>query len=372
MKQKSVFLLLYFSILFAAHPADEKVREGVRAFYNYETELAVGELENARDKYPDHPGIHLIWAASKWLNAQYNSSTEIAYQTLETDLNEIIPVYESLMEKNPDNQEIRLYYGSALGLKARISLGKKEWVNTLSDAYRGFRIIQDAAEKDSTLIDANLPIGIVEYYAGMSNGLIQFAAGLFGLDASRKAGLLKIRKAAEEGPWSNTEASAILSFIYLWSDRNPEEAEIFSRKLVRAYPKNFYYRIIFTESLIRGGKLDEAFASLTILNESIKLLTEIQQEWFTSYLNFEWALYHFHSGNQDVSLRYANKTISSYRAELDIILGEALLLKGKLLDLKGERKDAIQLYRRCKELNNMTQAIRDTEVFLQKPFTYAK
>ena len=227
MKQKSVFLLLYFSILFAAHPADEKVREGVRAFYNYETELAVGELENARDKYPDHPGIHLIWAASKWLNAQYNSSTEIAYQTLETDLNEIIPVYESLMEKNPDNQEIRLYYGSALGLKARISLGKKEWVNTLSDAYRGFRIIQDAAEKDSTLIDANLPIGIVEYYAGMSNGLIQFAAGLFGLDASRKAGLLKIRKAAEEGPWSNTEASAILSFIYLWSDRNPEEAEIF-------------------------------------------------------------------------------------------------------------------------------------------------
>ena len=142
--------------------------------------------------------------------------------------------------------------------------------------------------------------------------------------------------------------------------------------MVWAYPKNFYYRIIFTESLIRGGKLDEAFASLTILNESIKLLTEIQQEWFTSYLNFEWALYHFHSGNQDVSLRYANKTISSYRAELDIILGEALLLKGKLLDLKGERKDAIQLYRRCKELNNMTQAIRDTEVFLQKPFTYAK
>ncbi len=372
MKQKSIFLLLYFSILFAVHPADEKVREGVRAFYNYETDLAVEKLGNAREEFSDHPGIHLIWAASKWLDSQYNSSTEIAYQTLETDLNEIIPVYELLMEMNPDNQEIRLYYGSALGLKARISLGKKEWVNTLSNAYRGFRIIQDVAEKDSTLVDANLPIGIVEYFAGMSHGLIQFAAGLFGLDASRESGLIKIRKAAEEGPWAWTEASAILSFIYLWSDRNPEEAEIISRKLVQAYPKNFYYRIMFTESLIRNGKLDEAFTSLTILNASIESLTEIQQEWFTGYLNFEWALYHFHSGNQDVSLRYANQTISSYRAELDIILGETFLLKGKLLDLRGERKGAVQSYRSCMELDNMTQAMRDAEAFIQKPFTYAK
>jgi hypothetical protein len=370
--KKSITALIYCSVLFGVHSADEKVREGVSAFYNYDTKNAAATLEDIRTTDPDHPGVHLVWAASRWLDAQYNNTTEFAYQTLEADLNDIIPVYESLMEGDPDNQEIRLYYGSALGLKARISLGKKEWINTLSNAYKGFRIIQEVSEKDSSLIDANLPIGIVEYYAGMSNALIQFAAGMFGLDASREAGLKKIKKAAEEGPWAWTEASSIISFIYLWSDRDPQEAKRFTEKLATAYPNNYYYRIIFTESLIRTGKLDDAKKSLHLLDVSIESLTDIQKGWFTGYLNFEWALYHFHSRNHDLAMRYADRAMQTYRAELDIILGEAILLKGKLLDLKGDREGAIRAYEQCMDLNNMSQAMQDAEGYLQEPFSDLK
>lgn len=372
MNRRSIFLLLSFSILFATHPADEKVREGVGAFYNYETEFAVSVLKNTREKYPNHSGVHLIWAASKWLNAQYNGTTESAYQTLDTDLNEIIPVYKSLMEKNPDDQEVRLYYGSALGLMARVNLGKKEWIKTLSNAYRGFRIIQDVAEKDPTLVDANLPIGIVEYYAGMSNSLIQFAAGLFGLEASKDAGLEKIRLAAEEGPWSWTEASAVITFIYLWSDRNSEQAERFSKKLVQAYPNNFYYRILFTESLLRRGKIEEAKKSLEILVEAYHNLTEIQKKWFYGYLQFEWALFYHLTGKDELAIQEVDLAIHSYRAELDIILGEAWLLKGKIHDLNIQREEALKAYKSCLELDNMTQAMKDAETFLQQPYLNAK
>ncbi|MBT3217027.1 MAG: hypothetical protein HOD97_05710 [Candidatus Marinimicrobia bacterium] len=369
---KPILCLVSFSILFSSHPADDKVHEGVRAFYNYEYDQAVSILTDVSFEHPDHPGIFLILPAARWVLAQAHSSVEVSYTVLEHDLNEALFIYKDLIKDNPDNQEYRLYYGSALGLKARVNLGKKEWVKTLSNAYKGFRIIQDVAEKDSSLVDANLPIGIVEYYAGMSNGLIQFAAGLFGLDASREVGLLKIRKAVEAGSWSWTEASAILSFIYLWSDRNPDEAENFSRKLVETYPQNFYYRILLTESLTRNGKLEDAKKSLLILDNSIGSLTEIQQKWFYGYLQFEWALYHFYSENQEVSMRYVKQTISSYGAELDIILGEAFLLNGKLLDLKGERNEAVLSYRRCKELDNMSQAMRDAKEFLKKPFSLPK
>ena len=156
-----------------------------------------------------------------------------------------------------------------------------------------------------------------------------------------------IKKAAEEGPWAWTEASSIISFIYLWSDRDPQEAKRFTEKLASAYPNNYYYRIIFTESLIRTGKLDDAKKSLHLLDVSIESLTDIQKGWFTGYLNFEWALYHFHSRNHDLAMRYADRAMQTYRAELDIILGEAILLKGKLLDLKGDREGAIRAYEQC-------------------------
>ena len=118
--------------------------------------------------------------------------------------------------------------------------------------------------------------------------------------------------------------------------------------------------------------MEDAKKSLLILDNSIGSLTEIQQKWFYGYLQFEWALYHFYSENQEVSMRYVKQTISSYGAELDIILGEAFLLNGKLLDLKGERNEAVLSYRRCKELDNMSQAMRDAKEFLKKPFSLPK
>lgn len=360
------------SILLALHPGDEKVREGVNAFYNYRYDRAISILTETKNAYPDHPGVHLVLPASKWLHAQAHTTVNESYATLDNDLETAIRDYEELIEKYPENQEYRLYYGSALGLKARISLGKKEWINTLSNAYRGFRIIQDVADKDSSLTDAYLPIGIVEYYAGMSNALIQFAAGLFGLDASKDAGLKKIRKAAEEAPWSWMEASAIITYIYLWSDRDPGEAERFSSKLVNSYPRNFYYWILYTESLSRANKLKEAQESLIQLENAFTDLTKVQKNWFSSYMHFEWALYHFHSGNHEQALEDVSLAIENYGAELDIILGEALLLKGKLLDLSGNRPAAEKAYTDCLDLDNMSRAMNDAETFLQQPYSNAK
>ena len=59
--------VLLFTSAFANeyYKGDTLVREGVYAFYNYEFDKAVNILSNARDEFPDHPGVHLIWAASK-------------------------------------------------------------------------------------------------------------------------------------------------------------------------------------------------------------------------------------------------------------------------------------------------------------------
>ena len=101
------------------------------------------------------------------LHGEANYSTKKTYTILSNSLSEIIPVLQSLKKQYPNDPEIKLYLGCAVGLKARVSLGRKQWISTLINAYKGFRMIREVALKNPELIDAQLPIGIVEYYASL-------------------------------------------------------------------------------------------------------------------------------------------------------------------------------------------------------------
>jgi len=363
------FTVILSTVLFAqTYPGDDAVRKGVHAFYNYETANAIKILEEARLDYPKNPTVHLTWAAARWLHNQANSSVEQTYIDLENDLNEVIPIYKLLTKKFPDDPNYQLYLGSATGLMARIYLGKKEWLETLNWAYSGFRIIQKVEADHPDIVDAALPIGIVEYYAGLSNVIIQWGASLLGLDPSRERGLTKIERAANDGPWSWIEARGIVSFLYLWVDVDPEKALEYSGELVEEFPGNFYFRILYTESLIRSGKMNTALTSLNILKKMVSNLTDIQKNWYFGYLQYELALYHFKERKTEKALVYINEAVQNYGAELDIVLANAWCLKGQIHDLIHERMEAKKAYKYCIELDNYTYTIELAKSYLRTPF----
>ncbi len=362
------FLFLVCLYSQAAYPGDHEVWKGVQAFYNYETDESINILQKARIDFPENPTVHLTWVAAKWLHNQANSTVDQTYIDLENDLNDIIPVYENLVQHYPDDPVYQLYYGSAKGLMARIYLGKKEWIKTLEWAYKGFRIIQSVEKENPELADAALPIGVVDYYAGLRNEIVQWGASVFGLDPGKDIGLEKIEKAALDGKWSWIEANGILSFIYLWVDSSPDLALKHSSRLVKAFPRNFYFRILYTESLTMNGKMNTALTSLNKAREMFSDLTEIQKSWYFGYLRYELALYYFNNSDYENAMILANESVERYGAELDIILANALLLKGKLHDLKGERRQAVEAYKKCIQLDNYTFAIEDARSYLKTPY----
>jgi hypothetical protein len=50
------------------------------------------------------------------------------------------------------------------------------------------------------------------------------------------------------------------------------------------------------------------------------------------------------------------------------MLGNALLLKGKIYDILGDRKTAVKLYRDCIRLDNFTHAMENAEQYLVTSF----
>ena len=155
------FILCFFSLSFAQYPGDEKVREGVDAFYNYEYEKSIDILSEARIEYPSHPVVHAVWAASWYQFDQSQFDENKVYSNFEIRIDEVEQVYDSLTRKHPDQFDYFLYLGTVQSLKARIYLGQKRFLSTFYSAYRGFKMIQKANKDSSQTKDALLPIGIV-------------------------------------------------------------------------------------------------------------------------------------------------------------------------------------------------------------------
>ena len=131
------------SISFAiGNKGDSLVMAGVRSFYNYEFDRSIDILDKARLEYPNHPGVHFIWSSSKYYISQGSDPVNATYDTLDNVLNQIEPIYKLFLEKYPDNNEYKLYLGSTRGLRARSSLGNKDWISVLVQAYKGFSIIE--------------------------------------------------------------------------------------------------------------------------------------------------------------------------------------------------------------------------------------
>ena len=349
--------------------ADSTIMNGVRAFYNYDFERSIKILDKARIDYPEHPGIHFIWASSKYYISQGVDPIEATYDTLESVLNEIQPIYQKLVSENPQNAEYKLYLGSTLGMRARVSLGRKDWLSVLNQAYRGFNIIEDVSKNRPDLIDAQLPIGIIGYYASVSNVFLRWLVKLYGLDTSKKEGIYKIEDAAINSDWAWIEASGILSFIYLWIENKPEDAIPITKNLSEEFPNNFYFNILYLESLTRTNSFNNANNLIKNLDIRYTFLSDRQKEWYKPYFDYQKALISFLENDYDKAMVLADLAIKDYSGELDVILGNLYLLKGKLYDLYGQRSKSVKYYKLCAKLDNLSHSSRIAKNYLEKPYS---
>jgi hypothetical protein len=221
---------------------------------------------------------------------------------------------------------------------------------------------------DSSIIDSYLPIGIVEYYTGMGNIFVRTAAEVLGITPSKKEGLKKMEKVANEGEWAWMEAMSVLSYIYQFFDIDQIKGLRYSKIIAEKYPNNFDFQIHFTESLLQNNQLEKARYRLESHNDNLQFLTKNYQKRYRSYVDYLWAHYFYLSGQNGMSMNYVENSIKNYSAELDVWLANAYLLKGKLLDISNKRYEAKLAYRKCLSTNNQTQANNLAKLYLEQPF----
>lgn len=356
------------SLSFAQHPGDEMVTEGVDAFFNYEFEKSIEVLSKAREEYPNHPVVHVVWAAAWYHYDQSMFSADRVYIKFEKRINDIELLYDSLVTAFPDNSEYLLYQGTSQSLKARIYLGQKKYLSTFYAAYQGFRAIQKSSQGSNTIKDVYLPLGVIEWYAGLKNPLIQIAARGMGINPSREEGIKKMEVAANESSWAWIEAMSILAITYQFFDLNRKKGLLVSQVISKKYPDNLGYGLYYSLGLMQNGNIEEAEKKLKFLDDQIAIQRPYHQKRYNPYLSYLWANYYFLLDDKKSAIKYLRKCIDNYDSDLDIFLSSAFLLKGKIHDMQNDRFEAKRYYKKCIKLNNQTAAIDFAKQYLNEPF----
>jgi len=350
-------------------PGDDLVWQGIYAFYNSEFEKSVTLLTSAREKFPQHPAVHFTWAVSRWLRTQAFVGIEDSYDVLEKSLDEIIPIYEKYAADYPQIPEYRLYLAASKGLMARMYLGKKEWLGVLVEGVKGYRGVLTVHKENPELWDAYMPIGLLNFFSGNMSPFIQFVAGLFGMEGDRDLGLDQLRVAAEKGEYAWIETSQLLVFIYLWMDDDYDEALRVTEMLVRRLPDSIYNQHLYTETLIRLNRLDEAEANLALTYNMAQELPPLSREGWIPTLKYHEALLNFYSGNYDKAMEMITQSIDEFATELDTPLGFGYVLRGQIHDLRGERRQAVADYRAALMLDNYSSAMDKARACLRFPYS---
>lgn len=272
-------------LLFLASPAaarktsitpemDKLLREGIDHIYKMEFEAADAATAKAIALDPEYPHAYLGRAATDLIRFAYG--TEQADPSLlpkfEIKTAETIKICEAYLKKHPKDPDVLFVLGSAHGIAGRLAIVQRQWLRAFSHGRASMKSIRLAAKLEPELYDAQLGLGMFDYYVATIPKFAGWLAKIM-LGGDRAKGIKEITVAAEKGDYAKTAAQLILVEIYLEDDfgaRNPAEGLRLTRLIHQHYPDSPMLDATLIVGLYEDGKYEEAAKEARIFQERVK------------------------------------------------------------------------------------------------------
>ena len=347
-------------------PTAATLWRGIDAMYSYRFEVAAAALDSVITGDPYNVVAPFVAVANHWLKSLTEQGYQASHPALLQAIDATLPQYEAMIARFGRRADILLFLGSTYGLRARIALADKRWTTVIYSGLRGWRLIRQAHKLDPALADAYLPIGIFDYYAGMSSKPVQLIARMFGIDPDRATGIRELEQAVIQAPLAWIEAASTLSIVHLYIENEPRVAYHYADLLTRRYPGNYYFNFLKGEALVRTRRLAEARAFMPEL-EALFMQSHPNQrlEWNLKFAHLEAELA-YEEGNEALALERSQWVIDHYDMEFDWHLGFAYHLRGRIRERQANLAGAKKDYRSVVKLDNKTYVVGEAQAALAR------
>jgi tetratricopeptide (TPR) repeat protein len=161
---------------------------------------------------------------------------------------EVIAAAEAWARREPRNAEAWFYTGGAYGVRVQWRVLRGERLAAARDGKQIKEALETALRLAPDLEDANFGIGLYQYYADVAPTAARMLRWLLMLPGgNRREGLARMQRTHDKGTLLRGEADYQLHIVYLWYEKQFDQALDLVEDLAARYPGNPLFQQIIAE-----------------------------------------------------------------------------------------------------------------------------
>jgi tetratricopeptide (TPR) repeat protein len=377
----------------AAAPWDAEVARGFDHFYNLELDEAVEVFQALARRRRDSPDLQnyvaqallyrhllhtgaleteLVTGGNAFLRRPKTNPTPEEQRRFDDAINTSIRLTQAELQRNAASKMALYYQGVAYGLRANYSfLVRKAWLDSLRDATTSRKLHNRVTEIDPAFADARLTQGAHDYVVGSLPWTWKMLGFLVGFRGDKEQGIRTLEMVYQKGQRNRIDAAVLLATIYR-RERRAGAAVPLLESLIREFPRNYLSRLELAQMYSDLGDKKKALEAIG----AVERLKSAGSPGFASLptekIFYFRATVQFWYGDLDDAL--ANfLQVTAKADELDPNTGVTAWMRlGQTYDLKGQRKQAVEAYRKAIAYAPGSYRAKESEDYLRRPFRRAE
>jgi tetratricopeptide (TPR) repeat protein len=371
---------------------EEGATKGFDHVYNLDYEEGLAAFENLRQQYPRHPGPPLYLALTLWqrelfrrqdlgldrlvapesfIQAPVRQMPAADRNTFLRYIGESQAFSRAILKESPGDRDARYFLGAAHGALAAFALtidhDKRETFRQGRQAYQyHVGIVMDQPD----YYDAYVTLGLYEYVVAKLPWYVKWIAQIAGYKGTQERSFKYLRTAATRSRFASVNARNLLVVLCL-REKLYDEALQNAQFLHSEYPRNFLLHLNVAQILKEMNRLDQAVDAYLKVIAQAEASTPNYQKMPVGVLRYNVGKALMNMDRLELAQRLFTAAIldpatpARERALSHLCLAE-------VLDLRGNRQQAITNYQQVLSAANFEDSHSVAQSYLKSPYRRAR
>jgi len=232
---------------------------GINRLYNMKIDEAAATFDSVRRMAPGDPrGYFFGSMVHFWLYTLTRDEKE--YRKFLEKSDDVITVCENLLDVSDTDAVSLFYLGGIYGYRGLAHQAHNSMFKAVTEGRKGYLSLKEAVKLKPDLYDAQMGFGLFTYLVAKVPKSLSWILSIVGFSGDAEGGVAMVRRAAEHGLYTRTEARFYLS-QFLFAEQKSEEALPILDTLIAEYPDNALFVVTYATWESRLGNTDAALSA---------------------------------------------------------------------------------------------------------------
>lgn len=347
------------------------LRQGIEAAFNLDHAGAISSFQKVVELERESPTGYAFLALAHLFSYETSfdsNEREKSQAEMLRYVGDAVDRGEKRVAKN--SRDAQAYFALTLAkiVKVRLAIAQRSYLTVAQESANAWNYMEKTKATDPANYDIYFPMGLLHYHLDHLPGVTRFLSSLLITAGDHHKGLQELELAMHKGDLFRELAQAELSSVYINFERQPALALAMTVDLRERFPRNFNFSFSLAIILSELGRFEEANAIARDLEKRIQagsLAPQLQ----TRHDHLLGRIL-FNQGEYAKAGEYFQKVLKDTAQYNARIRASSLLRLGMIQDLRGQRKQAEEYYKRVLEVEGGEGVAQvDAKQYLKTPYT---